>query len=141
MRESKAEPIKRIGTVIQALHHGARVVASAVSPEADLRFQRFVEKIHENVKQFEFELRTELTRLAAEPAVVSDTPVANLSDAFKAMLEAYQKALATNISAHTRAMITRQFEEVQKAYEQLVTLAQRESEVSHTPRMLYPPST
>jgi hypothetical protein len=44
------------------------------------------------------------------------------------MLESYRQALDSNITAHTRAMLSRQLEEMQKACQEFIT-------IDHTPRI------
>jgi len=83
-----------------------------------------VEKIHVDVRQFEFELRTELRRLAAEPVPLGNEAAANLRAGFQLMIDSYKQALTTNLTAHTRAMIKRQFEAVQRAYQEFGTISQ-----------------
>jgi hypothetical protein len=123
MRDTKSEPTKRIVRLVEAIHHGARLIApAAVEDEPDDALRQFTEKIHERVEQFEFELRTELTRLAAEPVVISNIPQMNMRLAFEMMLESYRDTLASSITPHARAMITRQFHELQKAYDELMGL-------------------
>jgi CII-binding regulator of phage lambda lysogenization HflD len=124
MRDSKTDAMKRIVFLIEAVHHAARMFAAAAADEqSDPPVRKFAEKIHEQVEQFEFELRTEMTRLAAEPVIVCETEDIDLRLGFEAMLESYSQALESNITPHTRAMINRQLEEIQKASDELaVTL-------------------
>src|SRR5215472_6429389 len=101
MAESKADPIERIVKLVEVVNHFAQLLASATA-STDVRkpLQRFMEKTHWKVKQFEFELRTELERLAAESGLTEREK--NLRIAFDAILESYRQALASNLTAHAR---------------------------------------
>ena len=118
MRESKDEPIRRIVKLVEAVNHMSQLFAPLRTPiHVDTPLRRIVEKVHAKLQQFEFELQTELKRMAAEPMNFSDPPNVRLKTAFEKMLEAYQHALATNLTAHTRAMLTRQFQDLQRTYQ------------------------
>ena len=123
MRDSKADAMKRMVFLIEAVHHAARMFAATAADERlDPPVREFAEKIHEQAEQFEFELRTEMTRLAAEPVIVCETEDIDPLLGFEAMLESYRQALESNVTPHTRAMINRQYEEIQKAYEEFATI-------------------
>src|SRR5688572_32242187 len=122
MRGITAEPAIRLIKLIEAVHHAARLFAAgAASKDVNARFRKFAEKIHGTAEQFEFELQTELMRLSARRAAVSDNPNTSERAAFEAVLEAYRDVLASNITAHARAMVTRQFQEMQRAYEEFAS--------------------
>jgi len=123
MAESKADPIERIVKLVEVVNHFAQLLASATA-STDVRkpLQRFMEKTHWKVKQFEFELRTELERLAAESGLTEREK--NLRIAFDAILESYRQALASNLTAHARAMINRQFQEMRVAHEEFAAIYQ-----------------
>jgi len=122
MRGITAEPVIRLIKLVEAVHHTARLFATgAASKDVNARFRKFAEKIHGTAEQFEFELQTELMRLSARRAAVSDNPNTSERAAFEALLEAYREALASNITAHARAMVTRQFQEMQRAYEEFAS--------------------
>jgi hypothetical protein len=125
MRESKTEPIQRLVKLVEAINNMTKAFASTIATtEVDVPLRSFVEKIHIDARQFEFELRTELRRLAAEPAASTDHPEINLRAGFQLMIDSYKHALATNLTAHTRAMIKRQFEAMQRAYKEFGTICQ-----------------
>jgi hypothetical protein len=44
--------------------------------------------------------------------------------AFDTILESYRQALASNLTAHARAMINRQFQEMQIAHEEFAAIYQ-----------------
>ena len=125
MGESKADPIERIVKLVEVVNHFAQLLASTMAT-TDVRkpLQRFMEKTHWKVKQFEFELRTELKRLAAETGLIERAPEKNLRIAFDTTLESYQQALASNLTAHARAMINRQFQEMRIAHEEFAAIYQ-----------------
>ena len=125
MRDSKTEPIERLVKLIQAVNSITKTFAITIATtDVDVPLRRFVEKIHVDVRQFEFELRTELRRLGALPAPPGDETTASLRAGFQLMIDSYKQALLTNLTAHTRAMIKRQFEAVQQAYQEFRTISQ-----------------
>jgi hypothetical protein len=100
MRESKTESISRIEKLVDSVHESARAMVASGNP------------MHEKVERFEFELRTELKRLGAgEVDIPDDTPAGDLKGTIEFALENYRQALKTRLSAHTRAMLTRQSHE------------------------------
>jgi hypothetical protein len=125
MRDSNTEPIQRLVKLISAVNGMTKTFAITIAtPDVDVPLRRFVEKIHVDVRQFEFELRTELGRLAAEPAPPGNGAETNLRAGFQLMIDSYKQVLTTNLTAHTRAMIKRQFEAVQRAYQEFGTISQ-----------------
>jgi hypothetical protein len=92
--------------------------------DVDVPLRRFVEKIHADVQQFEFELRTELRRLGAESAPLRNEAATSVRAGFQLMIDSYKQAQLTNLTAHTRAMINRQFEAVQRAYQEFSSISQ-----------------
>ena len=125
MRESKADPIEPIVKLVEVVNHFAQLLASTMAT-TDVRkpLQRYMEKTHWKVKQFEFELRTELKRLAAETGLIERASEKNLRIAFDTTLESYRRALASNLTAHARAMINRQFQEMRMAHEEFAAIYQ-----------------
>ena len=125
MRDSKTEPIERLVKLVEAVNSMAKTFAITIATtDVDVPLRRFVEKIHVDVRQFEFELRTELRRLGAEPAPLGNETTTSLRAGFQLMIDSYKQALLTNLTAHTRAMINRQFEAVQRAYQEFSTISQ-----------------
>jgi len=125
MRESKADPIEPIVKLVEVVNHFAQLLASTTATtEVRKPLHRFMEKTHWKVKQFEFELRTELKRLAAETGLIGRVSEKNLRIAFDTILESYRQALASNLPAHARAMINRQFHEMRMAHEEFAAIVQ-----------------
>ena len=125
MRDSKTEPLQRLVKLVEAVNSMTKTFDITIATtDVDVPLRRFVEKIHVDVRQFEFELRTELGRLAAEPAPPGNGAEMNLRAGFQLMIDSYEQALTTNLTAHTRAMIKRQFEAVQRAYQEFGTISQ-----------------
>jgi hypothetical protein len=102
MRESKAESIKRISNLVGAVHECSRVLTVCGSP------------MQEKMDQFEFELRTELRRFAGVEAakLVDEAADKDLKTAIESALDHYRQAMNTTLPARTRAMLTRQSEEL-----------------------------
>src|SRR5262245_44835162 len=105
MGETKADPIERIVKLVEVVNHFAQLLASATAP-TDVRkpLQRFMEKTHWKVKQFEFELRTELKRLAAESGLIERASEKNHRIAFDAYVVVYRPGLAWNLESIERAI-------------------------------------
>ena len=124
MRENKVEPISHLVKLVDVVHHCSQLFAApAAETHADPLFRRLAEIIRQKADQFEFELRTELRRLAAEPHAPHSGPKTALRSGLILVLQSYQQALKSNIPAHARAMLTRQNEEIQKVYEDFLALS------------------
>ena len=124
MRESKVEPISRLVKLVDVVHHCSQLFAAAAAKtDVDPFFQRLAETIRQKADQFEFELRTELTRLAAEQHAPHEEPNIALGSGLLLVLQSYQRALKSHMPAHARAMLTRQAEEMQKIYEEFLALS------------------
>jgi hypothetical protein len=124
MRESQADPISSIVKLVDGVNHFSDLLVYPTATE-DVRqpLQPFMERTHWKAKQFEFELRTELKRLAADVGLVSPATDMTLQAGFEAILEFYRQAQASHLTAHTRAMITRQFREMRILYEEFASLS------------------
>jgi hypothetical protein len=122
MKETQADPIARIVKLVDTVNHLAESLASTAATDVRQTLRCFLEGTHWKSKQFEFELRTELKRLAADSGLMSEQTDMNLQTAFEKMLESYRQALAGHLTAHARAMITRQFQEMRIAYDEFATL-------------------
>ncbi len=117
MQESKGDSIRRIVKLVETVNQGAYSFAStAAAIDADPLIRRFAEKIYGKVAQFEFELRTELQRLAAESTAKSHPRGLGSRVGFETILESYRQALAGYLTPHARAMINRQLGEMERAH-------------------------
>ena len=123
MRANQADPIVRIVKLVESVNHLAAMLAST-PPATEVRqpLRSFLERTQWKAKQFEFELRTELKRLTADCEVLSQASDGNLQAAFEDILERYGQALASHLTAHARAMITRQSQEMRIACEEFTAL-------------------
>jgi hypothetical protein len=123
MRATPADPITRVVKLVDVVNQGAQLFAcAAVATDVGVPVQRFAQELHTKVEQFEFELRRELRRLGVEPAVTCHAPNVSLRAACELILESYRAALVSNVTAHTRAMLGRQFAEMETAYAELSAL-------------------
>jgi hypothetical protein len=109
MRESKTESVSRVGKLIEFLHDLSGAEKQGRAPE-----DGSVAKLRKLAAQFEFELRTELSRIGAHADVSDREDVSNLAESVERICQAYQDALSGALTAHTRAMLNRQFEGVRK---------------------------
>jgi hypothetical protein len=97
----------------------------------DSGLQRLALSTWRNLSQFEFELRTELRRLGGlepRPASFENVPrdparaALDCKISIETLLRKYEESFTTTLSAHARAMLNRQFEEVQKHHAALLRL-------------------
>lgn len=123
MVENKAEAttliIKLVDHVNRTSGLLARTLAATDAPDCPLR--QFEGKMQVTLGQYEFELRTELSRLAGQPIAMPDTSDVDLKG-FEMMLESYREALTGNLKPHTRAMVNRQFAELRRIYEEFISI-------------------
>jgi hypothetical protein len=123
MRESPTDPISQMIKLVDAVNHlSDLLVSTTATTDVQQALQRFKERTHWKTKQFEFELRTELRRLAAETDLAANATNMDLQTGFETILESYQQALASHLTAHTRAMVNRQLREMRIAYEEFAAL-------------------
>jgi len=123
MRASPADPITHVVKLVDVVNHGAKLFAcAAVATDVGVPVQRFAEELYPKVEQFEFELRRELRRLGVEPAATCHAPNVSLQAGCEMILESYRAALVSNVTAHTRAMLSRQFAEMKIAYAELASI-------------------
>lgn len=123
MREIKSQAIDRIVKLVEAVNQCARLFASiAGAVDTNVALQQFAEKIHEKANEYEFELQNELQRLAANSTIASQPPCRDLRIGLETMLGSYQQALAGTLTPHARAMINRQFKEIQRAHDEFASI-------------------
>jgi hypothetical protein len=122
MVESKAECISRIVKLIDAVHRVSEMLGGKDQTLSPPAFQGWAEKNRIEVERFEFELRTELNRLGAEWPGLRYDSLPDLKVRLEKTLELYQSALNSANPAHTRAMLMRQFLEVQRMYDEFALL-------------------
>lgn len=123
MKETKAESIDRMVKLIEAIHHVAALLQPPAEIEAPYAFQPWVERTRKMTAQFEFELRTELGRLGAEISGFRKESSKNVKAGLELASERYRQALNCTLTAHARAMLTRQAEELRKTAEEFSGLS------------------
>jgi hypothetical protein len=123
MRESKTKSITGVGKLIETVHDVGGLLQPPAKIQASPALQEWLEKTRKIAAQFEFELRTELTRLGGEMPEPGHVPVSSLESGLKLTLEYYQQALSSTLTAHARAMLVRQSEEIRRASEELTALS------------------
>ena len=123
MKENKAESIGRMVKLIEAVHQLAALLQPPAQVQAPRVFQGWVERTRKTTAQFEFELMTELGRLGAEMNGFRNEPSNNVRAALEQVSERYRQALNCTLTAHARAMLTRQAEELRKAAEEFSGLS------------------
>jgi len=112
MRKSREESIQRFLKLIDACNECSRSLRSSSLGQP-------TERIATKLDQFGFELQTELRRLGAceIPAALQVPPGPDC----ESLLAQYQDTLSHTSSAHARAMLTRQQQEIRDALRELQT--------------------
>jgi hypothetical protein len=121
--ESKAKSTAGLVKLVEIIHDVGSLLQPSTEPQHPLAFQEWLERMRKVAGQFEFELRTELTRLGGEMPEPRPEPAANLESGLKLTLERYQQVLSCALIAHTRAMLTRQSREIRRASEEFAALS------------------
>jgi hypothetical protein len=123
MLGTKAKCVDRIVKLIESIHRLSGMLALQDAGGAPA-FQQWADKTRAKIDRFEFELRTELSRLGAElDGFLSHEPREALKPALEDTTELYQAALNCAIPPHTRAMLTRQSQELQRVNQEFAILS------------------
>lgn len=128
----KPESITSIFKLVDACNQCSQLFRVAAVSGADSVFQDNANQIRHKLDQFGFELQTETRRIGGgddfgpsryEP-IPDDADILTLrcEISLQLILDQYQQALNTNLPAHARAMVKRQYFEIQNAYENMVSL-------------------
>jgi hypothetical protein len=123
MRETKAKSIAGMVKLIELFHDFAGVLQPSTETQTPLGFQEWLERMQKITAQFEFELRTELTRVGGEMPEPRHEPALSFESGLRLASEYYQQALNCALTAHTRAMLMRQSEEIRKASNEFSVLS------------------
>jgi hypothetical protein len=130
MRESKVEPLRAISKLVDACNQCSELLLLGSVSTAEPAFHDFAQNLHMKFEQFRFELQTEIRRLGGvNPDAFRPEPVPDDSDilavrteiSLQLALDNYQHALNTTLPAHARAMIKRQYTDIEQAYRELVS--------------------
>jgi hypothetical protein len=122
MVENKAEGTGRIVKLIDGVHRFARILAAEPERRLDPALQEWTERTRNNVERFEFELRTEFGRIGAAWPELRQDSQSVLKPTLEKIVELYKSALNSTITAHTRAMLIRQSQELQRLHAELSVL-------------------
>src|SRR5688572_14710312 len=131
VQEIRLEPIKAMSKLVEACNECAELLLLGSVSTAEPTFQQLAHKLHKKFEQFRFELQIEIRRcFGADPAVPRSEPMTADSDilairaeiSLQLALDHYQHALNTAVTAHARAMIKRQYSDIEQAYRELVSL-------------------
>jgi len=109
MQVSKTESLNRIVKLVETFHDFSNLIRPAGDAEGNI-----LTRTRTVFAQFEFELCTELSRLGATVVKSDEAGPLTLHDALDRISHQYRDALNGAITAHTRAMLIRQSEEIQK---------------------------
>jgi hypothetical protein len=122
VRESKAKSIAGLVKLMENFHDISVLLQPSTETQAPPGFQEWLESMRRIAAQYEFELRTELARLGGEMPEPRHEPASSLESGLKLAAEYYQHALNCVLTAHTRAMLVRQSEKIQRASEEFEAL-------------------
>lgn len=128
----KVEPIVNISKLVDACSQCSQLFRVGAATVADPGFRHSADRIRHKLDQFAFELQTESRRLGGgefgpsryEP-IPDDADILTLrcEISLQLVLDQYQQTLnASNLPAHARAMIKRQYFDLQTLYESVVAL-------------------
>ena len=131
MRESKVEPLRVISRLVDTCSQSSELLLLGSVSTAESTFRKLAQELHRKFDQFRFELQTEMRRLGGSSAdAFLPEPVPDDSDivavraeiSLQLALDTYQQALNSALPAHARAMIKRQYGDIEQAYRELVSL-------------------
>jgi hypothetical protein len=129
---NRKDPITAMIKLVDTCNQSSRLFFIANPKATNIQFQQLALTSWQKLNQFEFELKTELRRLGGIESNRSNFEVPNDAIALtgqcvtslQLLLEHYDSAIETTLSAHARAMVMRQAHEIRQAYEKLVVLSQ-----------------
>jgi hypothetical protein len=127
---NRKDPITAMIKLVECCSQSARLFFIAGPATTNTSFQELALAAWQQLNQFEFELKTELRRMGGMEAGRKDFSVPRdpenvkreCASSIQILLEQYKEALTTTLSAHARAMITRQSEEIQKQHDRLLAV-------------------
>ncbi|HLH31233.1 MAG TPA: hypothetical protein VKY31_08525 [Terriglobia bacterium] len=108
--------------MIETIQHLTRLVDAASGTLDSRASLQWREKIQRVIGQFDFELRTELVRLGAQMDFSTTEPDFDFETGLRTALERYEQVLNSVLTAHTRAMLTRQIGEIRRVREEFAGL-------------------
>lgn len=128
----KTEPITSIFKLVDTCNQCSQLFRVGAASVADPTFRQSADKIRQKLDLFGFELQTESRRLGGDEfggsrydPIPDDADILTLrcEISLQLVLDHYQQALnASNLPAHARAMIKRQYFDLQQLYEDVVAL-------------------
>jgi hypothetical protein len=125
---NRKDPINAMMKLVDACNQSSRLFFVVSPATTNPAFQQLALAAWQKLSQFEFELKIELRRLGGmdsgrtEFAAIPRDPsilAQECRTSLEILLRQYEETLQTTLSAHARAMITRQFQEIQKHHEKL----------------------
>jgi hypothetical protein len=128
---NKGDTTKTISKLVEACKQCSDLFRVGTANDDNPAFRQFAKETVEKLDQFGFELQTEIRRLGSEKlipphseSIPQDSEILALRSeiSLQLALDMYEQALNTTIPSHARAMIKRQYFEIQQACEQLVSL-------------------
>jgi len=117
MRESKTESVSRLAKLIELFHDLASTAPGREHEDG------IVTKLQKLAAQFEFEIQTELARIGAQADLSDHEGGSDLTESVERICTAYQDALSGALTAHTRAVLNRQVQEIRKMRAEFVATA------------------
>jgi len=99
-----------------------QVMAQAVETATCSEFRGCVGRIRQLLNEFGFQLSAEIRRIGnANDALLldGDNDYQSCETSLRHVLESYQRVLRSHVPPHTRAMVNRQYEELQQLRDEL----------------------
>jgi len=117
--------ILTIANLVGICHRCEQVFGEAVYFDACIEFRGGVGRVRQLLHQFGFQLRAELQRIdLGETGTFPITPdentdFSNCESTLRHVLKNYQEVLDGRLPAHTRALVKRQYVELQQLFQEL----------------------
>ena len=119
----KEQRVKATFELIHAQTRCARTLCAKLAAWDDPAYKQLLELVVRMLDQFTFEIRSEMYRNGETDFngfLFKEVGAGSELIAIQAALECYENALSTTAQERTRAMLSRQYFDLQRAYEHLV---------------------
>jgi len=118
----------QLAPLVAVCNQSEQIFADAIQSSASSDFRAFAGRIRQLLNEYGFQLRIELQRISAGSPGTLDVDSrllsrnSNCQSALRSLLENYRAVLSGQIPPHTRAMIRRQYEQLQRVCNELSEL-------------------
>jgi hypothetical protein len=119
----KADTAQILLKLIDACTQCRRIFEASTSPGGNPVRPSIIEDVQNKLEQFGLELRNEIRRLGEHEDLCAlrfeSLPQYSGDVALSHVLDCYQQAFSSRLTAHTRAMLNRQYSELFQSYDEL----------------------